>query len=253
VPTLWQYAIHTQEDDPAHLQFWKGMQDSLTPQQLAAIAEGGPLREKAWKARPVAPPPPVPAVGGRGDGPYYSQRDSRVPGQANRMCFSSSNAMALKALKPNLLGDGPNGDDEYLKVVMRYGDTTLVESQLQALRHFGVKPTFTEHANWNMLLEAASKRAPNEVEITLGFLHKGHVLAPYGGGHWLYASQVAADHLIVNDPFGEIDLVNGGYPSSNGKQRRYSRRNFEPRWSVKLAGGRYVAAPNCGYAMLIAR
>ena len=44
------------------------------------------------------------------------------------------------------------------------------------------------------------------------------------------------DAYIVNDPNGELDLVNGNYLSSNGKQLVYSKKNLGPRWKVEGAG-----------------
>ncbi|WP_094560295.1 hypothetical protein [Synechococcus sp. 8F6] len=41
---------------------------------------------------------------------YYVQTDSAVPGQAHRMCFSSTCAMAIKYLRPGALL-GINADD----------------------------------------------------------------------------------------------------------------------------------------------
>lgn len=63
--------------------------------------------------------------------------------------------------------------------------------------------------------------------------------------------KAASDHLVVNDPYGEIDLVAGVYLNRNGKELRYSRCNFEPRWSVNLVDGRYVQAPRHGYAVFV--
>ena len=44
---------------------------------------------------------------------YYVQTDSALPGQAYRMCFSSTCAMAVKYLRPGALV-GVNADDAYL-------------------------------------------------------------------------------------------------------------------------------------------
>jgi hypothetical protein len=43
-------------------------------------------------------------------------------------------------------------------------------------------------------------------------------------------------HVIVHDPFGDLDLVNGGYLSSNGKALRYSKKNLGPRWMAEGHG-----------------
>jgi hypothetical protein len=236
--SLFDHAIHTDQKLEKHQRFWSGLEATLSAEQKAALAAGGRLRA-IWDEAPAKPKPgPAPARM-----PYYSQVDSATD-QGLRMCFSSSNAMLVEALRPGTL-KGSNGDDQYLKVVQRYGDTTEVGAQLAAMRHFGLQARFSETANWEQLLKAQDD---GEL-ISLGFLHKGSVSRPTAGGHWLAVVRVAPDHLVVNDPYGEIDLVGGTYLNRQGERLRYSRRNFEPRWSVKQQGDRWVAAPNCGYAI----
>jgi hypothetical protein len=238
MPSLWEFAGHTDQKLEHHRRFWDGLQALLTPEQKKQLEAGGHLYEEIWR-RPSASAPsssvhPM---------PYYSQVDSATD-QGLRMCFSSSNAMLVEALRPGTL-TGPNGDDQYLKVVQRYGDTTEVGAQLAALRHFGITARFSDKANWQDLLRAQDK---GEV-MSLGFLHHGNVSAPTGGGHWLAVVRVAPEFLVVNDPYGEIDLVAGTYLNRQGKGLRYSRLNFEPRWSVKQEGGRWRPALNAGYAI----
>ena len=43
------------------------------------------------------------------------------------------------------------------------------------------------------------------------------------------------EHLIAHDPYGELDVVGGGYPKTGGtygKFVKYSWKNWTPRWSV---------------------
>ncbi len=46
--------------------------------------------------------------------------------------------------------------------------------------------------------------------------------------------------VIVNDPIGDMDLINGGYSGVNGKSLLHSRKNFGRRWMV-LNNGTYAA------------
>lgn len=157
--------------------------------------------------------------------PYFSQRDNAK--DPLRTCFSSSCAMLLAALDP----DAIEGDDEYINEVYKYGDTTEASAQLQALKHFGVDATFLQNWNWSKV-ESQLRRG---IPVPIGVLHKGPVSSPTGGGHWLVVVGVTADgsKLWVHDPFGEMDLVNGGYPSTDGKYRLYSKKNLGPRWMVE--------------------
>ena len=161
---------------------------------------------------------------------YFSQRDSATR-HALRMCFSSSCAMLLEALKPGTLA-GPNGDDAYLGRVLRYGDTTDPMAQVKALASYGIEATFTKHANWQTVEQQIDKGIP----VPLGFLHHGTASAPGGGGHWLCCIGYTPDALIVHDPFGEIDLARGGYLNNWGARLRYSKKNLGPRWMVEGAG-----------------
>ena len=156
--------------------------------------------------------------------PYYSQRDNYK--DPMRTCYSSSCAMMLSGLDPEAI----NIDDEYIKVVYSYGDTTEASSQLKALKDFGISASFVQTGTWSDIESLLQKGIP----VPIGILHKGPVTAPTGGGHWICCIGVTADrkNLIVHDPFGDLDLVSGGYISSDGKSKLYSKKNLGPRWMV---------------------
>jgi len=172
--------------------------------------------------------------------PWYAQMDSADRAQAARMCFSSSCAMLLQYLKPGTL-TGPNGDDQYLKRVQQFGDTTDPTAQIRALSSYGVKARFTKVAGWRVVEDQIAAGIP----VPCGFLHRGPVSAPSGGGHWLIVVGHTRDHLIVHDPFGEADMVNGTTLGGVARFARYSRRNFGPRWMVEGA--------NTGWAVIAER
>lgn len=157
--------------------------------------------------------------------PYFSQRDnSKDP---MRTCFSSSCAMLLATLDPDAIGS----DDEYIKEVYKFGDTTEATAQLKALKHFGVDAQFVQNADWG-LIESQLKQG---IPVPMGVLHKGPVTRPSGGGHWICCVGVTADRtkLWVHDSFGEMDLVNGSYVGTDGKYRLYSKKNLGPRFLVE--------------------
>jgi predicted chitinase len=176
---------------------------------------------------------------------FYSQMDSQVSGQAVRSCRSSTTAMAIKFHKPQALL-GSNADDTFLRTVLKYGDTTEPEPQRKAALEYGIKLTNYTNGTPTALLEAL-KRGP----VGVGFLHHGPVSAPRGGGHWILLIGATETHGIFHDPYGELDVVNGGYVKigSGGKGVRYSWKNFLPRWaSPSIGPGFYttfepIAAP----------
>jgi GH24 family phage-related lysozyme (muramidase) len=175
-------------------------------------------------AIPPAPPPTWRNV------PWYAQLDSATD-QARRMCFSSSCAMLLEAIRPGTL-NGPNGDDQYLKRVLQYGDTTDSGAQIRALASYGVKASFTRMATWELL----EKQLKAGVPVPCGYLHRGHVSAPAGGGHWLCVVGINPDAVIVHDPLGEADLVTGATIDRPARFCSYSRKNFGLRWMVEGPG-----------------
>ena len=169
--------------------------------------------------------------------PYFSQRDSTVAGQANRMCFSSSCAMLVAYLRPGVIS-GAAADDHYLKTVLSFGDTTDVNAQLKALAHYGIKARFKNDASWDDLQQQINRLVP----VPCGFLHHGTSATPRGGGHWLTVIGITSGHVLVNDPWGEMDVVNGTYLNSKGSGLAYSRKNWGPRW---LADG-----PRSGWCII---
>ncbi len=192
--------------------------------EVALFTRGLPLQQGLPKGNPLKVP-------------YFSQRDSALSGQAQRMCFSSSCAMLTAYLRPGSIG-GPNADDQYLKRVQQYGDTTDANAQIKALASYGITARFVQNADWADLERQIARGAP----IPCGFLHHGTSAAPSGGGHWLTVIGLTATAAIVNDPWGEMLVAQGTYSSSRGAGLAYSRKNWGPRWLVE--------GPRSGWAII---
>ena len=169
--------------------------------------------------------------------PYYSQRDSQMAGQASRMCFSSSCAMLVATLRLDALS-GANADDAYLKRVLQYGDTTDASAQLKALQSYGIKARFRQDCDWSDLEKQVNRGVP----VPCGFLHHGTPDKPSGGGHWLIVTGYTPTAVIVNDPFGEMNVASGTYAGNRGAGLAYSRKNWGPRWMVE--------GPKTGWAII---
>lgn len=178
---------------------------------------------------------------------YFPQRDSATT-HAHRMCFSSSCAMALDYVKPSAIQVSEQEDDYYMRnYVFRHGDTTDAPAQIAALRSLGAKATFRQNLSEKDIKAQIDKNIP----VPVGILHHGHVSSPRGGGHWvcIIGYDDNTQQYIVHDPYGELDLVNGGYyGSTNGSSMRYGYKNFNRRWMVE-ANGAY--APGKGWGIII--
>jgi predicted chitinase len=173
------------------------------------------------------------------DVPYFSQRQTRSD-QGQRMAFSSSCAMLAAALRPE---DLSGGQDQYLGIVNRYGDTTDVSAQLQALQSLGIEARLLTTADFSGLEEQINRGIP----VPCGFYHKGPLNAPSGAGHWLCVVGFTPKSVIVNDPAGALDLIEGVYADPNGQGLHYSRKEFGRRWMVD---GPNNYAPGHGWAII---
>ena len=167
--------------------------------------------------------------------PYYAQNDSST-GQGPRMCFSSSCAMAAEFLRPGCLsGAAGQPDDRYLAIVQRHGDTTDAQAQIQALAVLGITARLRTDGRMEDLITQLQRRIP----VPVGWLRKGPVQAPSGGGHWsvVVGWDPQRQVLRIHDPNGIADLTAGGYVSDiGGKGQLCSRQNWGPRWMVEGDG-----------------
>ena len=154
--------------------------------------------------------------------PYQSQLDNES-GTGYRECFSSSCAMV--AMYYGKVVD----DDEYNLIRAKYGDSTDAAAQVAALKELGLEAKFITNGTTDDLRKQINSGRP----VPVGWLHKGPVTAPTGGGHWSVVIGYKPGTWIVNDPNGEASLVSGGYtPNKDGANQQYSYKNWNPRWIV---------------------
>ena len=156
------------------------------------------------------------------DVPYQSQLDN-ASGTGYRECFSSSCAMVAM-----YYGKIEN-DDAYNRIRQKYGDSTDAAAQVQALRELGLDARFVTNGTTADLRRLIDAGRP----VPVGWLHKGPVGAPTGGGHWSVVIGYTEDSWTINDPNGEANLIAGGYYNNNaGSTADYSYENWNPRWIV---------------------
>jgi hypothetical protein len=203
---------------------WNWLQEQLTQPQVTQFAE-------LFRAAPAVKEPPIARPANPLSGfPYFSQITSDGSDGLGgwRQCQSSAIAMCLAYLKVKGIKD----DTDYLKVVNRYGDTTSQTTHQLALKALGVRARFVQDCSASQLQAELRGGLP----AALGYLHRGPVGAPSGGGHWLACYGFTPHGWVVNDPFGSCDLLHGGFTQqggTSGKAQVYSYRNFNPRWLVE--------------------
>ena len=206
--------------------------------QRASSAGGATARSLALlpKAGAAVASPASTAAGGRTSNPLnvpWIDQLAMNDGQGWRDCFSASSAMLAA-----YWGKEPNEDD-YNALRESYGDSTSAEAQLAALRHLGLRAEFRTDGTIQTLKNEIDAGRP----VAVGWLHHGPPSAPSGGGHWTVVIGYDDSGVIMNDPYGSCDLVNGGYPANhNGSHQQYSFANWEPRWRPEGTGGWYLVA-----------
>jgi hypothetical protein len=167
--------------------------------------------------------------------PYEYQLDNES-GTGYRECFSSTCAMICEYYGK------VKSDDEYNKIRSKYGDTTDRNAQLKTLKSLGLTATFITNGNAALLENEIRNGRP----VAVGWLHKGTVNYPIGGGHWTCCVGFTPTAFVFHDPNGEADMVNGGYVSNNaakGKNIEYSKKNWLRRWECD--------GNNTGWAILV--
>ena len=215
---------------------------AITPHQLAALTR---LDERLkdhpdiaqeftdlWRAQGSPASAPLPLQQGVLLNVAYESQNDNASGTGYRECFSSSAAMVARYYGKI------TSDDAYNKVRAKYGDTTDAKAQVSALKALGLKATFHKNGSPSKVTQLLAEGVP----VLAGWLHKGPVSKPSGGGHWACIIGVTSSAWIVHDPNGEADLINGGYIArTSGAGVRYSFRNFNPRWECEGPGtGWYV-------------
>ena len=200
---------------PHQMAAWNQLQEKIPADALTEFAQ---LYRSAPEAKPAAPTNPLTGV------PYFPQLEAGDP-EGWRECQTASLAMCLAYLKT----PGIASKDDYLAVVQRYGDTTNQQAHRLALEALKVRGSFRQNMSHGDLLAEIKAGLP----VAIGVLHHGPVSAPSGGGHYLVIYGFTPDgYYICHDPYGELDLVNGGWAQqgTGGRAVRYSFRNLDPRW-----------------------
>ena len=220
-----------QENLEPFFRYYEGQPHQAEAVQLLQSAMPDTLlrADSHWikKYRETPPAPEVPNPSNPLPVKYFWQQDNGPDGW--RQCQTSSIAMCL-----NYLGvPGINDDVDYLKIVQRFGDTTLQSSHQQALNSLGVPARFKTTGSKEDLIISIDRGYP----VPIGILHHGAlpVPGPSGGGHYIVVIGYTDTHAICHDPFGDLDLCSGTWAAQgqmDGKSIHYSWKNLLPRWDL---------------------
>ena len=228
-------AVRHHQGLPHQQEAWQLLQRSLTPEQRHAFAEA--FRRSAIPQSDTGAVHSATANGLIQLAVLYLSQNDSATGQGSRMCFASTCAMAASFLRPGSLNGSGQLDDQFLALVQRYGDTTNADAQVAALQSLGIQARFRTDGAIDDLIHQLEFGIPCPV----GWLHKGPASSPRGAGHWslVIGWDPATSQLLMHDPNGEADLVNGGYVSTaigSGRALHYSERNWGRRWQLEGAG-----------------
>jgi hypothetical protein len=157
---------------------------------------------------------------------YYSQRDNYT--MPNRTCNSSANAMLLNWYRLATGRKALGGDDEYLRVVLQYGDTIYHENQTSALKEFGFGTKWIESNSEQKDIDIIRELIATGIPTTVNILHRGKSEAPRGGHIILLCGQLNdSREWLCQDPYGTL---RSDYQDHNGRLSCISSREFSRRW-----------------------
>jgi lysozyme family protein len=167
---------------------------------------------------------------------YYSQRDNYT--MSGRTCNSSSSAMYLDWLRRATGAEPLGGDDDYLRSVLKIGDTIYHENQTAAIKKYGFTTKWLSPENDPSEADFAQVDAllDDGFPVPVNINHRGSENAPKGGHIVMLISRRKSEGTyICHDPYGTLA---SDYNEPNGRYSPISRSAFRARWQ----GGRRVLA-----------
>ncbi|MCE2836922.1 MAG: C39 family peptidase [Cyanobium sp. 49614_E6] len=227
-PDRWRQVFEAYKGEPQQLAGIEELRQAIAQSDPTLLTETASWLANFHKAQPepakATNPLPV---------PYLHQQDMTSDGW--RKCFTTTAAMIAEYLGAEPRGVA--GERAYDAVRANYGDTTTAEAQLAALRHLGLDAHYRTDGDKQRLMDLIDKGCP----VGVGWLHHGSVNSPTGG-HWTCAVGYDNDHVIMHDPFGDADLINGTWDQqgTGGEFVKYSWKNWLPRWQPGGSGGWYL-------------
>lgn len=169
----------------------------------------------------------------------FNQWDSETE-KGQVMCASSVVSMLIHYLSPGLitqemLKDAGYSqlDDFYLKELVEAngGRSNDPEFHIKVLTALGFQAELAKNGNF-ATVDALLR---DGIPVPMAIAHHGHASNPdTERWHWILCRGICENPQskahIYNDPYGELDVLNGGYRMGDGSSMQYSDRNLGPRW-----------------------
>ncbi len=162
------------------------------------------------------------------DFPYFHRNEEDVENMYHSQAYCVS--MCLKYLDALPINDV----NEYLKLVNNYGDPIKKDPNLKAIKELGCSAYFTLSADSDDIKEEIQEGLPFIVSI----VPKRHISNPIGRAHFVVITGYNNDSWLVQDPFGSLDLINGGWTDKSihtGQNILYKFEHFNKR--LFIGGG----------------
>jgi len=139
-------------------------------------------------------------------------------------------AMCLK------YADAPtiNGVNDYLNLINKYGKYYSYRANLNAMAEINYIASFSISFDPYDIKKELKFGRP----VVASIIHKGKITGPYGGRHFIVITGYDSNNWLVQDPFGELDLINGDFKSHSaeaGKNIKYAQKDLDRR--LFIGGG----------------
>ena len=160
--------------------------------------------------------------------PYEYYNEDEIKGWRRSQAFCM--AMVLKYLD----AEGINGVNDYINLLNKRGSNGSRDAHLQSIRTLGYTATFNQSVDPEDIKDNIKRGLP----VIASVISKKHISNPKGGAHYVVITGYGYDYWLVQDPFGELDLIDGGWKDRSaeaGKNIKYNYEHFNRRLFV--AGG----------------
>ena len=160
--------------------------------------------------------------------PYIGHDPEDIDNSLKSQSFCMT--MAMKYLDAK----GINTFNDYLEILNKHGINSSKDAQLKTIRELRYTATFGMSYDEDDIKDNLKRGLP----VVVSLISQGSISNPKHGPHSVVITGYDYDSWLVQDPFGELNLIDGGFTERNpvvGKNIKYSYEQFNRRLFV--AGG----------------